>query len=59
MHCFTISICETVSQFNDNLKTNLIKGRGPNKLLEQLKSFFLKRKEGTLKSAAISGKNRK
>ena len=47
MHHFTISTCETVPQFNDNLMTQVAEGKGCWEL-EQLK--HLKIKEATSSS---------
>ena len=52
MHHFAISVCETVSQFNDKWP-NLMKGRGT-KEVEQLKSLSLKIPEATSKSVAVT-----
>ena len=46
MHCFTISICETVPQFNDRLMTQFNEGKGT-KGLEQLNHLSLKIQEAT------------
>ena len=49
MHHFTISTCETVPQFNDNLMTQVAEGKGCWEL-EQLKHLSLKIKEAASSS---------
>ena len=55
MHHFTISTCETVPQFNDNLMTQVAEGKGCWEL-EQLKHLSLKIKEATSKNVVITEK---
>ena len=55
MHRFTISTCEAVPQFNDNLMTQVAKSKGCWEL-EQLNHLSLKIQEATSKNSVITEK---